>query len=56
MNDFYSIPVVIPSYNPDEKLAQTVLGLKNAGFRDIIVIDDGSSAEKKRISPSRETA
>lgn len=48
MNDFYSIPVVIPSYNPDEKLAQTVLGLKNAGFRDIIVIDDGSSAETKK--------
>ena len=51
MNDFYSIPVVIPSYNPDEKLAQTVLGLKNAGFRDIIVIDDGSSAETKKNPP-----
>ena len=51
MNDFYSIPVVIPSYNPDEKLAQTVLGLKNAGFRDIIVIDDGSSAETKKNFP-----
>lgn len=51
MNDFYSIPVVIPSYNPDEKLTQTVLGLKNAGFRDIIVIDDGSSAETKKNFP-----
>lgn len=47
----YSVPVVIPSYNPDEKLCPTVSGLISAGFTNIIVIDDGSSPETKKNFP-----
>lgn len=33
--------VVIPSYQPDGKLAEVVEGLIEKGFRDIVVVDDG---------------
>lgn len=36
------ISVILPSYNPTEKLITTVNELANAGFDDIIVINDGS--------------
>ena len=36
------IPVIIPSYEPDEKLVLLVENLKNAGFSEVIVVDDGS--------------
>jgi len=39
------ITVVIPSLNPDEKLAQTVYSLLEAGFTDIVLVNDGSEAE-----------
>lgn len=35
------ISVILPSYKPDEKLIDTVISLENAGFEDIIVVDDG---------------
>ena len=33
---------LIPSYNPDERLISTVDDMHQAGFRHIIVVDDGS--------------
>ena len=42
------VSVVIPSYNPDEKLESVVSGLSDAGFDDIIVIDDGSRQDCKK--------
>jgi glycosyltransferase involved in cell wall biosynthesis len=39
MND---IVILIPSFNPDEKLNGTVEGLVEAGFQDIVVVNDGS--------------
>ncbi len=36
------VPIVIPSYEPDEKLIVLLEALKEAGFEDIIVVDDGS--------------
>lgn len=45
------ITVVIPSYQPDEKLEYIVSGLEAAGFDDIIVVDDGSDKEKKQFFP-----
>lgn len=36
------ITVVLPSLNPDEKLINTVNALLEKGFRDIIVVNDGS--------------
>ncbi len=46
------VTVIIPSYQPDEKLESVVLGLEEAGFTDIVVIDDGSSEEKKCFFPN----
>lgn len=42
------LTVIIPSYNPDERLVKTVEGLKNRGFRDIIVVNDGSDQEHQK--------
>ncbi len=36
------IPVVIPSYEPDEKLPALLEKLKKEGFERIVVVDDGS--------------
>lgn len=36
------ITVVIPSYQPDEKLLKVVGALVEKGFRDIVLVDDGS--------------
>ena len=42
------VSVVIPSYNPDEKLQTVISGLAERGFSDVIVVDDGSAAEYKK--------
>lgn len=39
--------VVIPSYNPDEKLMTVISGLERLGVDDIIIINDGSKEECK---------
>lgn len=36
------VPIVIPSYEPDEKLVILVNNLIEAGFENMIVVDDGS--------------
>ena len=59
MNDFYSIPVVIPSYNPDEKLVQTVRGLKDGTSSKEQPTLDGiismsASPMEKSVSPGIE--
>ena len=42
MTEFISrISVIIPSYQPDEKLLEVIKGLTGKGFRDIILVDDG---------------
>ena len=41
----YDFTLIIPSLDPDEKLAATVTGAIAAGIDDIILIDDGSSEE-----------
>lgn len=37
-----NVSVIVPSYNPDEKLISTVRGLAEEGFEDILVVNDGS--------------
>ncbi len=39
------VTVIIPSLNPDEKLSKTVADLMDAGFSDIILVNDGSTPE-----------
>ena len=36
------VSVIIPAYQPDQKLIGTLEGLRQAGFTDILVVDDGS--------------
>ena len=43
-----NITVIIPSLDPDEKLGQVVDGLLAAGFRDIVLVNDGSHEEHLR--------
>ncbi|MBO4584580.1 MAG: glycosyltransferase family 2 protein [Clostridia bacterium] len=41
-----NVSIVIPSLDPDENLVNVVSGLRGAGFDDIIIINDGSAAER----------
>lgn len=41
--------VVLPSFNPDGKMVDTVKCLLGEGFNDIVVVDDGSSAGHKKF-------
>ena len=45
MQDLSKISVVLPSLDPDEKLITVVDGLLEHGFRDIILVNDGSKQE-----------
>ncbi len=42
MPSYYEIPVIIPSYEPDEKLITLLQALQEAGIRHVVVVDDGS--------------
>lgn len=41
----YNCIVIIPTYNPDEKLIQVVEGVIGKGFKKIIIVNDGSSKD-----------
>ena len=43
------IMIVIPSLNPDEKLIKTIDGIIKKGFKNIVVVDDGSNI--KHLEP-----
>ncbi len=40
-----NVSVIVPSYKPDENLLNTINGIIEAGFSDIIVVDDGGGEE-----------
>ena len=42
------ITVIIPSYNPDERLLSTIFELLSAGANDILVVNDGSARDSLR--------
>lgn len=44
MPSYYDIPVIIPSYEPDEKLITLLTALQETGIRHVVVVDDGSGA------------
>jgi glycosyltransferase involved in cell wall biosynthesis len=48
MNKTTDITVIIPSYNPDNKLVKLVEGLTETGFERIVVVNDGSVAQCKK--------
>ena len=43
------VSVIVPAYQPDEKMIYTLQGLVESGFYDILVVDDGSSEECKEV-------
>ena len=45
MNDLNNITIILPSLDPDEKLLGVIEGLLEVGFRDILLINDGSKPE-----------
>lgn len=45
MPSYYEIPVIIPSYEPDEKLITLLTALQEAGICHVIVVDDGSGTQ-----------
>ena len=47
-----NIFLVIPSLNPDEKLGKTIKNMLDAGFNNIVVVDDGSDSEHKPFFPT----
>lgn len=48
--------LIIPSLNPDEKLAQIVSSAIAAGIDDIILVDDGSMEDKRHYFTELETS
>ena len=46
--------IVIPAYNEERALGRVLAGLKRAGFRKIIVVDDGSTDKTSDIAESYE--
>ncbi len=46
---YENISVIVPSLNPDDKLRQVVDGLVEEGFTDIILVDDGSDEEHRKV-------
>lgn len=47
------VSLIIPSLNPDEKLVRTVRGCIEAGFDDIIVVNDGSRPDTLKYFPKK---
>ncbi len=45
-DELRGVTVVLPSLDPDEKLLSTVKGMLAAGFTDLILVDDGSCADR----------
>lgn len=43
------IPIIIPSYEPDERLLQLLADLKEKSFSKIVIVDDGSGEEYQRF-------
>ena len=43
MNKTYTVPIVIPSFEPEKKLLEFYAELESKGFQNIIVINDGSA-------------
>ena len=43
------IPIIIPAYEPDERLIRLLKDFKEKNVRDVILVDDGSSVEYKEI-------
>lgn len=51
----WEVPIIIPSYEPDEKLPDLLKKLRETGFRNIVLVDDGSGEKYAGIFREAET-
>lgn len=49
MSSYFEIPVIIPAYEPDEKLIVLLQHLQEVGITHIVVVDDGSGSEYRTL-------
>lgn len=49
---FEDVLVIIPAYNEEQVISDVIKGLKNEGFMNIVVVNDGSSDNTKYIAES----
>ena len=49
MSSYYDIPVIIPAYEPDNKLIILLEDLQRSGINHVVVVDDGSGIQYKEI-------
>lgn len=49
MSPYYDIPVIIPAYEPDDKLITLLQALQQAGINRVVVVDDGSGKEYETL-------
>lgn len=47
MAELRNVTVVIPSLDPDERLPKVIQDVREKGFTDILLVDDGSAAENQ---------
>ncbi|WP_078378792.1 bifunctional glycosyltransferase family 2/GtrA family protein [Sutcliffiella halmapala] len=52
MNSTRSVTILIPAYNPDNKLTELVKNIVNEGFQKILIVNDGSKQECQDIFDS----
>lgn len=45
MSSYHDIPVIIPAYEPDDKLITLLVALQREGIRHVVVVDDGSGGQ-----------
>ncbi len=55
MDSYYEIPVIIPAYEPDDKLITLLHALQQAKIRRVVVVDDGSGAQYGELFAQAET-
>lgn len=55
MASYYDIPVIIPAYEPDEKLIILLRALLREGIRHVVVVDDGSGVQYEPLFIQAET-
>lgn len=55
MSSYFDIPVIIPAYEPDEKLILLLGQLKESGITNIVVVDDGSGASYSKFFDKAKT-
>ena len=54
MYDTTRIPIIIPSLEPDERMLALLKELTLYGYKNIVIVNDGSSAEYDRFFQSAE--